>query len=147
MPPDPVLAAGWMAQRGCAPFDFQREVWAAMAAGQGGLLHASTGSGKTYPVALGALLRAQALGVALQGRSAPPLGLLWVTPMRALAADTTRAWGPPPRWAVASSGQVKGSNAISNSARHSNSECRRCGAPVWGRRVAMGAARVRTLAR
>ena len=94
-----------MAQRGWAPFDFQREVWAAMAAGQGGLLHASTGSGKTYAVALGALLRAQALGVALQGRSAPPLGVLWVTPMRALAADTTRAWGPPladlaPAWTL-----------------------------------------------
>ena len=98
-------AAAWMAQRGWAPFDFQRQVWAAMAAGQGGLLHASTGSGKTYAVALGALLRAQALGVALQGRGAPPLGVLWVTPMRALAADTTRAWAPPladlaPAWTL-----------------------------------------------
>ena len=98
-------AAAWMAQRGWAPFDFQRQVWAAMAAGQGGLLHATTGSGKTYAVALGALLRAQALGVALQGRCAPPLGVLWVTPMRALAADTTRAWAPPladlaPAWTL-----------------------------------------------
>ena len=94
-----------MAQRGWVPFDFQRQVWAAMAAGQGGLLHASTGAGKTYAVALGALLRAQALGLPLLGRSAPPLGVLWVTPMRALAADTTRAWGPPladlaPAWTL-----------------------------------------------
>ena len=38
-----------------------------MVAGQGGLLHATTGAGKTYAVALGALLLAQALGVPLQG--------------------------------------------------------------------------------
>src|SRR5437764_10685917 len=33
--------------RGWQPFAFQREVWAAMAAGRSGLLHATTGSGKT----------------------------------------------------------------------------------------------------
>ena len=89
------LGEGWFAQRGWAPFPFQREVWAAMAAGRSGLLHASTGSGKTYAVWFGALERAAALGVPLQGASpnsaAPPLGVLWLTPMRALAADTTRA--------------------------------------------------------
>ena len=113
MAPRPLLAAGWMAQRGWAPFDFQREVWAAMQAGQGGLLHASTGTGKTYAVALGALPPAQALGLPLQGRAAPPLGVLRVTPMRALAADTTRAWAAPladlaPAWTL---GQRSGDTA------------------------------------
>jgi ATP-dependent helicase Lhr and Lhr-like helicase len=72
----------WFAGRGWRPFAFQREVWAAMARGQSGLLHANTGSGKTLAVGLGALTR-------LQSRSG--LQVLWITPMRALASDTTRA--------------------------------------------------------
>ena len=39
-------AEAWFGRRGWLPFDFQRQVWAAMAAGQGGLLHATTGAGK-----------------------------------------------------------------------------------------------------
>jgi len=87
------LGAGetWFAQRGWTPFGFQREVWDALAQGRSGLLHASTGSGKTYAVWFGALARASALGVPINATHAPPLGVLWLTPMRALAADTTRA--------------------------------------------------------
>ena len=40
--------------RGWKPFVFQREVWAAMRAGHSGLLHATTGAGKTFAVGLGA---------------------------------------------------------------------------------------------
>jgi len=75
-------AEAWFAARGWSPFEFQREVWAAMTAGESGLLHATTGSGKTYAVWMGALARA---------RSGAGLQVLWITPMRALAADTTRA--------------------------------------------------------
>ncbi len=86
----------WFPRRGWKPFAFQREVWAAMAGGDSGLLHATTGAGKTYAVWFGALARARALGVPLRrGRHAPPLGVLWLTPMRALAADTTRALAAP----------------------------------------------------
>jgi ATP-dependent Lhr-like helicase len=81
----------WFAGRGWQPFAFQREVWAAMAKGQSGLLHATTGSGKTYAVWFGAIARAAALGVTMHGAHAPPLGVLWLTPMRALAADSARA--------------------------------------------------------
>jgi ATP-dependent helicase Lhr and Lhr-like helicase len=89
-------AAAWFAGRGWRPFDFQREVWGAMAAGESGLLHATTGSGKTYAVWMGALARAQP-GAGLQ--------VLWLTPMRALAADTARALQLPlpglaPQWTV-----------------------------------------------
>jgi len=67
-----------------------------MAAGDSGLLHATTGSGKTYAVWMGALSRAT---------PAAGLQVLWLTPMRALAADTTRALQLPlpelaPRWSV-----------------------------------------------
>jgi ATP-dependent Lhr-like helicase len=90
-----------------------------MAAGESGLLHATTGSGKTYAVWFGALQRAAALGLPLAGRNAPPLGVLWLTPMRALAADTTHAIGLPlpdiaPAWTV---GQRTGDTASAERAR------------------------------
>jgi ATP-dependent Lhr-like helicase len=87
--PEPAHEA-WFAARGWAPFPFQREVWEAMVAGRSGLLHATTGSGKTYAVWIGAVLRGLARE-AVPLRGAPPLGVLWITPMRALASDTTRA--------------------------------------------------------
>lgn len=100
--PEFQAAERWFAGAGREPFAFQREVWQAMAAGRSGLLHASTGAGKTYAVWLGALLRAAAGDAA----PAPGLRVLWLTPMRALAADTARALALPlpalaPRWRVA----------------------------------------------
>jgi ATP-dependent Lhr-like helicase len=83
-------AEGWFAARGFAPFPFQREVWAQVAAGRSGLLHASTGAGKTYALWFALLNRALAGDVAGGG-----LRLLWVTPMRALSADTARALEAP----------------------------------------------------
>lgn len=99
-------AEGWFAGRGWQPFAFQREVWSALGTGHSGLLHATTGAGKTYAVWFGALQRSAKLGVPwLGGRHAAPLSVLWLTPMRALAADTTRALAAPladlgSRWSV-----------------------------------------------
>jgi ATP-dependent Lhr-like helicase len=42
-------AETWFAARGWQPFGFQREVWAAMAVGESGLLHATTGSACRSP--------------------------------------------------------------------------------------------------
>ena len=100
----------WFTARGWTAFAFQREVWAAMAAGRSGLLHATTGSGKTLAVWLGAQLR---------GLPAPGLQVLWLTPMRALAADTTRALlesrpALQPAWAV---GQRTGDTPSAERAR------------------------------
>ncbi|MDB5805017.1 MAG: associated domain protein [Betaproteobacteria bacterium] len=94
----PVSIPGWFAARNWQPFSFQREVWAAMAAGKSGLLHASTGSGKTYAVWLGALaaLYPNLLDAPLaEAETVKPLTILWITPMRALAADTVRALQAP----------------------------------------------------
>jgi ATP-dependent Lhr-like helicase len=96
-------AAGWMAGRGWQPFAFQQEVWQAVAEGRSGMLHATTGSGKTYAVWLGmldALLRRHP-----HGRGAEPLRVVWLTPMRALASDTTKALAEPlrelaPNWTI-----------------------------------------------
>lgn len=81
----------WFAQRGWTPFAFQQEVWEAMATGESGLLHATTGAGKTYAVWFGAILRA----MSFEPAPSPPLAVVWLTPMRALAADTARALEAP----------------------------------------------------
>ena len=47
----------WFAARGWKVFPFQRAVWKAALAGESGLLHANTGSGKTYAVWFAALQR------------------------------------------------------------------------------------------
>ena len=81
----------WFAERGWKPFPFQRKVWKAFERGESGLLHAATGAGKTYALWMAALLRG------MRGQSAPGAGLrvLWITPMRALAADTIKALEAP----------------------------------------------------
>jgi ATP-dependent helicase Lhr and Lhr-like helicase len=84
----------WFSQRDWRPFAFQKEVWKAIAAGQSGLLHATTGAGKTYAVWLGALL-AFAPSQAKKTSTTPDLTVLWITPMRALAGDTVRALQQP----------------------------------------------------
>ena len=112
-------AADWMAARGWSPFPFQREVWDAMARGESGLLHATTGAGKTYAVWLGAL---QALADA-EAKRTPPLTVVWLTPMRALAADTLRALKEPlpdlaPAWtAGARSGDTSSSERAKQAER------------------------------
>jgi ATP-dependent Lhr-like helicase len=94
-----VKALDWFAAQGWQPHDFQREVWACCAEGRSGLLHATTGSGKTYAVWLGLLDSVETTPAANGPR------VLWITPMRALAADTVRALQAPlaamrPRWKV-----------------------------------------------
>jgi len=77
----------WFSARGWKVFPFQRAVWKAAIAGKSGLLHANTGAGKTYAVWFAALLRGQLAS----RKKSTGLRVLWITPMRALAADTQRA--------------------------------------------------------
>ena len=77
-------ARAWLAARGMTAFAFQEEVWGAYAAGRSGLVHAPTGMGKTLAAAVPPLL----LGAEGAAGEPPPLSLLWITPLRALAADT-----------------------------------------------------------
>ena len=77
----------WYDARGWTAFPFQRAVWKAALKGESGLLHANTGAGKTFAVWFAALQRA---GLD-KDRAKAGLRVLWITPMRALAADTQRA--------------------------------------------------------
>jgi ATP-dependent Lhr-like helicase len=81
------------------------------------MLHATTGSGKTYAVWLGIL--AELLRRHPPARVAEPLRVVWLTPMRALAADTTRALAQPladlaPHWTI---GQRTGDTSSAERAR------------------------------
>ena len=109
--------ATWFAGRGWRPFAFQRELWRAIADGESGLLHATTGAGKTHAAWLGALNRFIRVRLAArssaggrgrpcrqrprhgpQGSVSPVCGwprVLWLTPMRALATDTLKALAEP----------------------------------------------------
>ncbi len=69
--------------------DFQRQAWSAFAQGQSGLIHAPTGSGKTLAAWGGAVNQL----VDVTPRTG--LNVLWITPLRALAADTSRALNRP----------------------------------------------------
>ena len=78
------LIERWFTQHHWQPFEFQRTVWEAYVRGESGLIHSATGSGKTLAAWLGPVIAAFDAGVT----SPPPLTVLWITPMRALSADT-----------------------------------------------------------
>jgi ATP-dependent Lhr-like helicase len=73
--------------KGWKPFAFQKHTWMAYREGKSGLLHAPTGLGKTLAVYLGPLAEPVADNTSCQ--------VLWLTPLRALAADTLRALREP----------------------------------------------------
>jgi len=80
----------WFAARGWKPFRFQEDVWTAYAAGKSGLIHAPTGLGKTLAAWLGPV----AAGLDPAAKKSG-LKVLWITPLRALAVDTTQSLRAP----------------------------------------------------
>src|ERR671911_1100626 len=76
----------WFASEGWQPFPFQEEVWRAYLSGESGLIHAATGTGKTYAAWMGPILEWLRDYPALPParRAAAPLRVLWITPLRAL---------------------------------------------------------------
>ena len=76
----------WFKGQKWVPQDFQIECWTAYSEGKNGMLHAPTGSGKTYAL-WGAILQDT-----IKNKQYP-LGLqvLWITPLRALASEIQKA--------------------------------------------------------
>jgi len=97
---DPIGPLGrWFESRGWTPFAFQRDVWDAYRAGESGLVHAATGTGKTLAAWGGPLLEWMSSATSQPQKPrrdrTPPLRVLWITPLRALAADTEEALRQP----------------------------------------------------
>jgi ATP-dependent Lhr-like helicase len=81
------IVAEWMQAKGNTAFSFQKEAWQAYADGYSGMIVAPTGFGKTFSVFLGVLIDFMNHPEAYKDG----LKLLWVTPLRALAKDISRA--------------------------------------------------------
>ena len=79
------------------PFPFQEEVWAGYLRGEGTLIHAATGTGKTYAAWMGPVLEwlRDYPDSLRRPKEAAPLRVLWITPLRALAGDTEAALRAP----------------------------------------------------
>ena len=78
--------ADWFKARGWRPQPFQKECWKAYGEGKNGMLHAPTGSGKTYALWGGILQEA------LEQQQHPNgIQALWITPLRALAVEIQQA--------------------------------------------------------
>ncbi len=89
---------GYFESKGQKPFRFQRDAWNSYGEGCSGLVHSATGSGKTLAVWLGPILqwlKENPKRSEWNPKSPPPLRLLWITPLRALAADTENALRSP----------------------------------------------------
>ena len=82
----------WFAQKNLQPFLFQEETWQHIINNQSGLVNAPTGCGKTFSVFIGALIDfINHHPKDYQAKTKNGLQLLWVTPLRALAKDISRA--------------------------------------------------------
>ena len=88
----------YFAQRDWRPFRFQKQVWQAYAGGSSGLLHSATGTGKTLAVWLAPVIDWLARHPdwsSCRDQASPGLKVLWITPLRALAADTEQSLREP----------------------------------------------------
>ena len=82
----------WFKTKQWDPFPFQKKTWSAHAKGESGLIHAPTGTGKTYAAWAGPLIEwMDELGKKPMPKRPPELRVLWITPLRALVKDTTHS--------------------------------------------------------
>ena len=73
------------------PFSFQKKTWLAYLQGKSGLVHAPTGTGKTFAVWMPPLMEWIEEQNTKTKSIQPGLRVLWLTPLRALVEDTTRS--------------------------------------------------------
>ncbi len=90
------LVQAWFTARGWKVFPFQKEVWSAYLNGESGLVHATTGTGKTLAAWFGPVIEALAeVKKDLSAIGETSLRVLWITPLRALAIDTLHSLQEP----------------------------------------------------
>lgn len=86
----------WFRSQGWSVFRYQQRTWNLYLQGNSGLVHSTTGTGKTLAVWMGPIVEALAESEQRQEVLAEgPLRILWITPLRALAADTAASLQAP----------------------------------------------------
>ncbi len=78
----------WFEKKSWQPFPFQLAAWQAYREGKSGLIHSSTGSGKTFAIWPAPLMEWMEQN---HSNKIAPLTVLWLTPLRALASDTAES--------------------------------------------------------
>ena len=73
------------------PFPFQLETWKAFLQGKNGMLHAPTGSGKTYALWIPIALNYIRKNKNYKEKAPPGLKAIWITPLRALSIEIKQA--------------------------------------------------------
>lgn len=81
----------WLEGKGLKAFEFQEETWQMYLEGLSGIVNAPTGFGKTFSVFLAVLIDFINRHENYRSRKKNGLQLLWITPLRALAKDISRA--------------------------------------------------------
>jgi len=87
-----IVIEEWLASNHMQAFRFQEETWQHISNDKSGLVNAPTGCGKTFSVFIGALIRfIDEHPKNYLSKKNNGLQLLWITPLRALAKDISRA--------------------------------------------------------
>lgn len=82
----------WLNSQDFKPFNFQSETWQSIHEGKSGLVNAPTGYGKTFSIFLGTVIQfINENPDNYQTKKKNGLILIWVTPLRALGKDISRA--------------------------------------------------------
>lgn len=93
----------WFKSKNWTAFPFQKQVWQFIAEDKSGLIHSSTGTGKTYAAWLGVISsfinqfpKQNNLDTNnFKRQQFEPLTAIWITPLRALAEDTKKQLSYP----------------------------------------------------
>jgi ATP-dependent helicase Lhr and Lhr-like helicase len=80
----------WFQTKEWIPRDFQRRSWRAYLEGMNGLIHVSTGYGKTLAACMGAISE-----LALESADPDGIHILYITPLRALSSDIIKSLKVP----------------------------------------------------
>lgn len=81
----------WLESKGLHAFEFQQETWQMYLEGLSGIVNAPTGFGKTFSVFLAVVIDWINRNPDYKSKKDNGLQLLWITPLRALAKDISRA--------------------------------------------------------
>jgi ATP-dependent Lhr-like helicase len=82
----------WLERKKYTPFAFQQQAWQHIIHEESGLVNAPTGCGKTFAVFLGSVIQfINEYPEEFTSKKNNGLQLLWITPLRALAKDISRA--------------------------------------------------------